>query len=1048
LVLLLTLRADFMGQALAHRPFADALQDTALMLGPMTQEELRATIEKPAERQGAAFEPGLVDRILEDVGAEPGNLPLLEFALTLLWEQATSGWLTHAAYEDIGRADGALARYAEEVFNALERADQERARRIFVQLVRPGAGTEDTRRLASRAEVGAANWPLTQHLADKRLVVTGSDVAGNETVEVAHEALIQNWGRLQDWMEADRAFRIWQEGLRAAQRQWDTSQRDEGALLRGAPLVQAESWLAEREGDLSGAEREFIQASVALRERQAAEREARQERQLATERRSRRLLAALAGVLVVATIVAMVLAFISVQQRLQALAAYSLSLAANARELLNDLDNATALALALAANQMDDPPREAQRLLMEAAYAPGARWRAEVETLFEGVEGPATALEIGPDGRTILAGLTDGSIVVWDLETREEIVRLRGHTARVNDVALGPDGSTALSGGEDAQVILWDLAAGEEVRRFSGHSGAVRAVDISPDGRTAVSGGFAGMSWMPSGELILWDLQTAREIRRLEGQVAGIVAAEFTPAGDALLASSGDAEIFADELPGETLEPGMVPFDLNLWDVETGAIRQRFESSGDDLYSLSISPDGTRALTGSYYNNVSTLWDLETGERILTLDAHHEGVHTVAFGPDGRRALSGSYDDSIIYWDLDTGQPITRLDAHASDVLDLAISPDGRTALSSSRDGGLILWDLVDAAEVQRLSGHGDMVWDVAFTPDGKRALSSSGAAAPSIPVRDASIRLWDLEAGTQLQAFELPVDVIFQVAISPDGRTALVTTNEPFIHVWDLESWQEIDRLEGHAGPVTGIEFALDGEKALSISVDGTLILWDVPGRRAVHRFSGHGEGLWSLAISPDGRTALSDSEGSSMTLWDLETGEEIRSFVRDDRAGEPGSTGIAFLPDGRTAISCEQDGLLIEWDLETGEELRRLSGEHSSLRTRVVVSPDGHLALTSGMDGRLMLWDLDTGELIRSSGGHGVIFDLALSPDGQTALFGSSDTTITQWRLLRPSLDELTAWIGANRYVREPTCEERERYQIEPLCDEGEQAQLPPSR
>ena len=71
--LLLTLRADFMGQALAHRPLADALQAGALMLGPMTHAELRAAVEKPAELQGAAFEPGLVDRILENVGAGAGR---------------------------------------------------------------------------------------------------------------------------------------------------------------------------------------------------------------------------------------------------------------------------------------------------------------------------------------------------------------------------------------------------------------------------------------------------------------------------------------------------------------------------------------------------------------------------------------------------------------------------------------------------------------------------------------------------------------------------------------------------------------------------------------------------------------------------------------------------------------------------------------------------------------------------------------------------------------------------------------------------------------
>jgi DNA-binding SARP family transcriptional activator len=116
LVVLLTLRADFMGQALTHRPFADALQENALILGPMTRDELRAAIERPAEVQGAAFEEGLVERVLDDVGDEPGNLPLLEFALTLLWERHRYGWLTHEAYEEIGRVEGALARYADQVY--------------------------------------------------------------------------------------------------------------------------------------------------------------------------------------------------------------------------------------------------------------------------------------------------------------------------------------------------------------------------------------------------------------------------------------------------------------------------------------------------------------------------------------------------------------------------------------------------------------------------------------------------------------------------------------------------------------------------------------------------------------------------------------------------------------------------------------------------------------------------------------------------------------------------------------------------------------------
>jgi WD40 repeat protein/DNA-binding SARP family transcriptional activator len=1031
--LLLVLRADFMGQALACRPFADTLQQGALLLGPMSMEELRLAIEKPAEIQGAAFEPGLVDRVLDDLGNEPGNLPLLEFALTLLWEGQAQGWLTHAAYESIGQVKGALACYAEQTYNQLDQAGQSAARQVFIQLVRPGEGTEDTRRLATRAEIGEQNWPLTERLADKRLVVTGHATGSmSETVELVHEALIQNWERLRGWIEDDRSFRTWQEELRAALHQWQSHNKDEDALLRGAPLAQAEIWYSERGTEIGSTEKEFIQASLQLRQHREMEREAQRQYERAAERRARRLLGGLVGVLALAVIIALALSTYSLRQGRQTLEAYSLSLAAHAQRALEDQDSSTGLALALAANRIPDPPRPVQRTLMDAAYAPGPRWREPVGALFPGASGPVTALEISPDGRIALSGLQDGSLIVWDMESKKEIQRLHGHTVRINDLAISPDGSTALSGGDDRQVILWDLETGDEIRRFADHSGSVRAVDFSPDARRAISGGFSGDNFLAPGELFLWDTLTGEEIRRFEGHVAGIVATKFTPDGRSILASSGDAEIFSSQLPQDQTSPGEVTFDLILWDASTGQALQRFPGYNDDAFSLAINPDGKLGLTGSFYNNVATLWNLETGEKLQTLEGHAEGIHAVAISPDGSRALTASYDDSLIYWDLANGAPLVRLKAHGSDVLSLGFSQDGRTALSSDRQGNLIRWDLFEAPEIQRLAGHGDMVYDVALTTDGKHALSVSGSAAPSLPVLDASLRWWDVETGQQLRSAELPVNVIFQVALSPDGRTALVASDNPAITVWDVGTWQESGRLEGHQGPVTAVEFTPDGKRALSLSVDGTLILWDMATRKAIRNFYAHGDGLWSLAISPDGHTALSESGDSSMLLWDLETGQELRNFQRPDPPGDPGSTGMAFSPDGRAAISCEQDGVLIEWDLESGKEIRRL-GQHPSLRTRVAISPDGILALTSGMDGLLKLWDLRTGELVHQSSGHGVIFDISLAPDGKSAFFGSSDHTVIQWRISNLSLEELRAWIQANRYVRDLTCAEQASFQIE---------------
>ena len=171
----LTLRADFMEQALAYRPFADVLQGNVAFLGPMNEAELGQAITRPSQ---LGFEPGLVVRILEDVQNQPGSLPLLEFALTLLWERQEGGRLTHAAYERIGRVEGALAQHADEQLATLTTAEQEQARHIFIQLTQPGEGTEDTRRLARKEEMGEESWPLLQKLADARLIVTNQGVDG------------------------------------------------------------------------------------------------------------------------------------------------------------------------------------------------------------------------------------------------------------------------------------------------------------------------------------------------------------------------------------------------------------------------------------------------------------------------------------------------------------------------------------------------------------------------------------------------------------------------------------------------------------------------------------------------------------------------------------------------------------------------------------------------------------------------------------------------------------------------------------------------------
>ncbi|MFF3677123.1 SUMF1/EgtB/PvdO family nonheme iron enzyme [Streptomyces sp. NPDC002120] len=269
--LVLTLRGDFYGQAVAHRRFSDVLQDHVVNLPPMIRSELRSAIVEPARARQLVLDDGLVERILDDVGSTPGNLPLLEFALTLLWERQSNGRLTHAAYEMAGEVAGAVATRAEEVYGGLSPQQQDTARQLLTRLVRVapiGGEGEDTRRRTSVSELAdlARVDDVMTALTAARLLVSDADEQGRPTIEVAHEAVIRNWDRLRTWLDGDRHFLLWQQRTRRRFEDWQAEQEDPANALHGRLLVEAEGWLQSRGSDSVATDlQEFVRASADLR---------------------------------------------------------------------------------------------------------------------------------------------------------------------------------------------------------------------------------------------------------------------------------------------------------------------------------------------------------------------------------------------------------------------------------------------------------------------------------------------------------------------------------------------------------------------------------------------------------------------------------------------------------------------------------------------------------------------------------------------------------------------------------------------------------------
>jgi energy-coupling factor transporter ATP-binding protein EcfA2 len=267
--LVLTLRDDFYKSALSYRPLSDALQGAVFNLTSMSREELRDCIEKPAAQMQVGLEKELTNQLINEVKDRPHYLPLLEFALTQLWSKQSQGFLTYHAYEEIGGVEFAIDNHAEEVYAQLTEADRKRAQRLFIQLVRPQEGSQPTRKLVTRDQIGCENWDLLTRLADAHLVVRHCHKSNlEETVEIVHEALIQNWRRLEHWIRVENEFRRWQEELREAIRQWEKSGKQERILLQGKPLIDAEYWYERRWDDLSSEEKLFTHLNLKLQERE------------------------------------------------------------------------------------------------------------------------------------------------------------------------------------------------------------------------------------------------------------------------------------------------------------------------------------------------------------------------------------------------------------------------------------------------------------------------------------------------------------------------------------------------------------------------------------------------------------------------------------------------------------------------------------------------------------------------------------------------------------------------------------------------------------
>ncbi|GAA0820905.1 helix-turn-helix domain-containing protein [Streptosporangium amethystogenes subsp. fukuiense] len=946
---IIAVRADFYGRCGEHRELAESLRDTGLLVGAMTRDELREAIVRPAMADGLTVERALTAAIIADVADEPGALPLMSHALRETWRRRRGKMLTLDAYESVGGVRGATGHTAEELYGRLSPAQARIARRVLLRLINPGEQAEDTRRPVSRAELdplGDVDTGLViELLAGARLLTLHQD-----TVEVAHEALIGAWPRLRGWVDEGRDRLRAHRQLSQAAASWAEHGHDAGALYRGAHLTVAEKLLAESEhrDDLTPLENDFLRASAAR------------------ARRASRLRSGIVAALAVLLIISVAASVGAVRQadlargRLEETTA---RLVAQRAATLRLTDPGLARRLSAAAWRIS-PVSEARGELVDSMASP-------MVDAFTDPYGTAGSLyTLSSDGAELASytpGRTGepGTLRVHDLARKKQVADVRWDR-EVMALAFRP-GTRTVAVADLSGVWLWSVhgPAPSGSPLVSWQDPGLPDMWFSPSGR------FLTISGVDATET--WDVE--RQTRVLSEEVVHIspddrLALVIPPQARDLVAevtSGSDAVATGGSRSARRLE---------LWDPVRG---ERVDAPWlpSNATTGAFSPDG-RLLAVSAHEDGVLLFDVSTGKK-TTEAAMYEPAERLEFSGDGRFLTGTDTEDRVNLWSVRKGMSdgtlLTSLPLPPGTLAPLhRISHDGRLLRVADPFGTVQTYDLSAHTTALGTFAPGDND-ERRFSPDGRLLAVATGKQ------EGWQVKIWDVATRKPLGA-----------AIRPDDPPLSGDQSLP------------------GAGPYSPV-FSPDGRTLALIHAQSTTVtLWDVATRTRTGDFTVRrqsADGVRDLVFSPDGGTVAvssffeSQDDVDELELWDVGSRTWLRSIGTE-------AAGVAFLPDGRRLLAREgsfltdtrrspgTEGAVL--DLVTG----KVSPYQADARARGEVLLSRNAAATGDASGRVTFW---TGELREQLAPPQVAHTMAVSalvpypPGDMFASVSDKDVMLWEW-------------------------------------------------
>ena len=575
----LTLRTDFIGETARQHPTLNRLFGTqSELVTAMSREELRQAIGEPAAQAGQPIDEATVELLLSQAWGSEGTLPLLEFALTSIWEGMQAGKEPGATLREIGGVGGALAGKAQEIFGKLDPTEQATAQRALVRLVRLGEGTRDTRRrapiseLCGRAETEGRVLEVLRKFATEqaRLLTLGSEGA-EPLAEVTHEALFDHWAALRSWIEQGRNDRgLYDRALEAA-KLWHEAGRPTGRLWRPPDLDLLRYYQRRKPEDFGPLAAEFLGA---------AERRQKTEWMLS--------LGAVAAIIIVLLVAASVYLVKQQEltqkerQRTQEASAAKESIrqqlldtyVERGRQLVFERGNPSEGLLWLHRAQAEGSTDMALPDLLDSTLHAAGTPRAVLKGHGSSVE----SATYSPDGRRIVTASEDNTARVWEANSGRLLAVLTGHRARVWSATYSPDGRRIVTASWDNTARVWEADSGRRLAVLTGHGERVWSATYSPGGHRIVTASLDNTARV-------WEADSGRLLAVLTGHADSVVSATYSPDGRRIVTASWDKT-------------------ARVWEADSGRLLAVLTGHRFIVNSATYSPDGRHIVTASWDNTV------------------------------------------------------------------------------------------------------------------------------------------------------------------------------------------------------------------------------------------------------------------------------------------------------------------------------------------------------------------------------------------------------------------------------------------------------------